>query len=411
VKSSFGIFAVNQSGTGPGVLQNVNSQSDRPLNSLTQSAQPGQVIILWGTGLGPVTGDEAAGPLPGDMPNLNGHVWVGGKEAAIQYRGRSGCCTGDDQIVFVVPAGIEGCSIPVYVEIDNTVSNFVTMAIGNGGAQCSDPGLNASLLQTATQNGGLRSGSLVVNHIDGVAPKLHQASDGLQAVFAKTPLAALGAFPVPRAGACVIMQFPGPTPPTNSYLDAGKISVSGAAQPYDLYMLSKGAYGLTFLPGATSSPGLITDGTQLKSGTYTFTGTGGADVGAFTASIDYVNTFLWDASSVTSVNRSQPLTITWTGGTAGGLVNMVISSVAALGPTSGIGASLFCYENATVGSYTIPAALLSALPPSLTDDQGHSQGTLEVFETTPGKTFTASGLDYGYTFFDVAFTKSFVPIQ
>jgi len=39
VRSSFGIFAVNQSGTGPGVLQNVRSQSDRPANSPTQSAQ------------------------------------------------------------------------------------------------------------------------------------------------------------------------------------------------------------------------------------------------------------------------------------------------------------------------------------------------------------------------------------
>ena len=63
VKSTFGIFAVNQSGTGQAVLQNVNSATDRPFNSLTQSAQPGQVMILWGTGLGPVTGNEAAGPL------------------------------------------------------------------------------------------------------------------------------------------------------------------------------------------------------------------------------------------------------------------------------------------------------------------------------------------------------------
>ena len=54
VKSTFGIFAVNQSGTGQGVLQNVNSATGRPFNSPTQSAQPGQVMILWGTGLGPV---------------------------------------------------------------------------------------------------------------------------------------------------------------------------------------------------------------------------------------------------------------------------------------------------------------------------------------------------------------------
>lgn len=69
VKSSFGIFATNQSGSGQGVLQNVISQSNRPFNSPTASAQPGQVMILWGTGLGPVSGSEAGQPLPGDMPN------------------------------------------------------------------------------------------------------------------------------------------------------------------------------------------------------------------------------------------------------------------------------------------------------------------------------------------------------
>lgn len=138
VKSSFGIFAVNQSGSGAGVFQNVNSQSNRPFNSPSQSAQPGQVIILWGTGLGPASGDEPAGPLPGDMPNLNVHVYVPGVEATIQYRGRFGCCVGDDQIVFAVPTGVEGCSLPVYVQIDDTLSNFVTISVGKGGSQCQD---------------------------------------------------------------------------------------------------------------------------------------------------------------------------------------------------------------------------------------------------------------------------------
>src|SRR5262245_31897425 len=63
VARSFGIFAVNQGGSGPGILQNVNT-SDQPLNSMVQPARPGQLMIAWGTGIGPVSGDEAAQPLP-----------------------------------------------------------------------------------------------------------------------------------------------------------------------------------------------------------------------------------------------------------------------------------------------------------------------------------------------------------
>jgi hypothetical protein len=240
------------------------------------------------------------------MPNLNVHVWVDGKDAAIQYRGRSGCCTGDDQIVFVVPAGVEGCALPVYVQIDNTVSNFVTMAVGSGGAQCINPNaLTPAQIQTATQNGGIRSASLAVTHYDGLAGTTHEVSDGLQAVFAKTPLSALSGFSaVVPVGNCIVYQFPVPAPTgTNTYLDAGNISVSGAVGPYNLYSASTGAYSLSFLPGATSSPGEITDGTVLGPGNYTFTGSGGADVGAFTASINYVNTFKWDQSSVPSTHH------------------------------------------------------------------------------------------------------------
>src|SRR5713226_4873434 len=67
VGSSFGIFTLNQAGTGPGILQNVNSALDRPVNSIMDVARPTQTMIIWGTGLGPVSGDEGAGPLPGNM--------------------------------------------------------------------------------------------------------------------------------------------------------------------------------------------------------------------------------------------------------------------------------------------------------------------------------------------------------
>ena len=105
VRSAFGIFTLNQGGSGPGVFQNANSGTDQPVNTLTVGARPGQLAIIWGTGLGPVTENEATGARPGDMPSVPVEVYVGGKRADVTYRGRSGCCAGIDQIVFTVPAG------------------------------------------------------------------------------------------------------------------------------------------------------------------------------------------------------------------------------------------------------------------------------------------------------------------
>src|SRR5712692_1394504 len=64
VRSAFGVFTRNQAGAGPSIAQNFVSQTSTPLNSLIAPATPGQTVILWGAGLGPVNGDETAAPLP-----------------------------------------------------------------------------------------------------------------------------------------------------------------------------------------------------------------------------------------------------------------------------------------------------------------------------------------------------------
>jgi uncharacterized protein (TIGR03437 family) len=52
VKGTFGIFTLNQAGSGPAVVQNFNSQLDQPVNTLLEAAHPGQVVTLWGPGSG-----------------------------------------------------------------------------------------------------------------------------------------------------------------------------------------------------------------------------------------------------------------------------------------------------------------------------------------------------------------------
>ncbi|MDQ6666526.1 MAG: hypothetical protein M3Z23_19275, partial [Acidobacteriota bacterium] len=60
----FGIYTVNSAGSGPGIV----TFADYSLVALNHAANPGEALILWGTGLGPVAGNEAVGALPGDQP-------------------------------------------------------------------------------------------------------------------------------------------------------------------------------------------------------------------------------------------------------------------------------------------------------------------------------------------------------
>lgn len=125
-----GLFTVNQRGTGPASVTDENYAligRDRP-------AYPGQTVIFWATGLGPVSGEEAAGPLPGPMPGAG--VMIGGRPATVLYAGRSGCCAGLDQIHVVIPQGLGGCDVPVQLTAGGVTSNTATIAIAPPGASC-----------------------------------------------------------------------------------------------------------------------------------------------------------------------------------------------------------------------------------------------------------------------------------
>ena len=94
-------------------------------------------------------------------------------------------------------------------------------------------------------------------------------------------------------------------------LDAGSITLTppvGPAIPLPIQLGIKGEYGATLAAGIPSS-----------GGTFTFTGSGGADVGPFTATVTMSNPlFNWtNQSAAATVDRTQGLTYTWTGGLPG----------------------------------------------------------------------------------------------
>jgi uncharacterized protein (TIGR03437 family) len=121
-------------------VQNIGPSGQVSLNSITNPARPGQLVAIWGTGLGAAPGDERAGPIPSALPEPGLRLFAGDKPARIVYAGRSGCCAGMDQIIFEVPEGIEGCNVPVSVVSESKAfaGNDTIMSIAPGAGACFD---------------------------------------------------------------------------------------------------------------------------------------------------------------------------------------------------------------------------------------------------------------------------------
>lgn len=392
VKTAVGIFSINQKGSGPGVLQNVNTETDRPVNTVISSAKPGQAIILWAVGLGPIAGNDADGVFPGPL-DVDAQVWVGNKQANVLYKGRSGCCSGIDQIVFTVPDdAAEACHVPVVVKTGNVASNYVSMAIARSGGAC-DAGTAA--VQTA---GSVKFGQLsltrIITEVSLFGLTGQFISDSSSGGFGKYDLArytaSQGNYEV---GYCTSYLFKGTDylggadPVAADTLDAGAaLNITGPKGAKKLNKGSDGSYFLQLagapLPGATSAgPDYLDPGTYtIDNGTG---GTGANAVGPFKAAITLPPALKWEnKDSVKVIDRSQNLEVTWSGGDPNGFVNIVGGST-----LSTFGAAFVCREKTSAGRFTIPSVAMLNIP--LGD-----LSVLSVGGISPVK-FTAAGLDTG----------------
>jgi hypothetical protein len=134
-----------------------------------------------------------------------------------------------------------------------------------------------------------------------------------------------------------------------------------------------GLYGISLATGGIPSSG----------GTFSFTGSGGADVGSFTSSVTLSNPiFKWtNQSAAVTVDRTQGLLVTWTGGNPGTFVDIGGTSTStASGAIAGFG----CRAAAEAGQFTVPSYILLGLPAG--NGGVNLQG--DVFST-----FSARGLD------------------
>ena len=423
VRSSFGIFTANQGGSGPAIAQNFNSQTDQPINSILNAARPGQTITLWGTGLGPISGDDAAGAAPGDLGTAV-EVLVGNRPATIRYRGRSGCCAGVDQIVFDVPTGIQGCYVPLTVRIGNIVSNSTYLAITPNGGRCSagTPFSDADL-QKVSSGGTLSIGSINLNRnaikfsLGGSFGTLELKLDNAAASFVRFTAAQLTAsqFAAGNAlplGSCLTFSSSDqatslpPDPIVGAMLDAGpKLTVTGPLGTREMLRdAASGSYSASFSSGTPSIPGLPSipgmpggGGPFFDAGAFTIDNGAGAVVGGFRAQLTIPGNFTWtNENSVNTINRAAGQEFTWSGAGANSTVSIQGFSFDAAARAGG---GFFCLERGSANRFTVPASVLLALPRNVAAPGQGSEltptGQVGIGLTSDPVRFTANNLDVG----------------
>jgi hypothetical protein len=259
-------------------------------------------------------------------------VFVGGiASPSIAYWGRSPGSVGLDQIVFTVPQGVPlGCNVSIVVETTNgttpIVSNGPTIAIeATDGAMCSDTTQNipTSFLSKATAT------AIAVNLKQNVSTSVNSSSTTT-------------------------------TTTTQAQADALRFSQAQLTSQFQT-LNSEPTFGscltMTSVPNSNNGAPVAT---PLNAGT------GGADIGPLTFNFTVPQPVTWtNASSIFSgpaIDRTQPLTITWTGGDATGYVDIVGQAVT--GPISAPTYVVFfdCAAPASAGQFIIPPSILLSMP-------------------------------------------------
>jgi uncharacterized protein (TIGR03437 family) len=409
VSNNVGIFTIGSDGEGPGVITYPDYSLVSPTksancggpNTTCGAANPGDTLILWATGLGPVSGNDASGAgLGQNMPNVPLTLWLGGVKAPVIYQGRSGCCVGEDQIVFTVPANAPtGCGVPLLIQINTQISNAVVMPVASGSRSCPPTSAAMSSVGVAQTQAMLNAlpvtvGTITLSRDPGppTNPPSLTYTDNAKFQFVKALSISAGEVPFfasyfddQALGTCTV--YNSLNPDSTYHLDA-----TTAAPDAGSSFTVTGPNGSKVVAGnpGTFSATLSAAGTFLSPGAYTITGKGGADVGAFNAAfnIPAAPTLVSppNATIPAPVTRSAGMTVTWTGGAANAYIQLKVQS-----PTDSTytnGATAICNVTANAGTFTIPPYVLLALP----------AGNLTWFQfqqQTEAAFTAAQGLPYG----------------
>ena len=414
--ANVGIFTVDSSGGGPAIV----TYPDYSLvsgfraippavcggpNTVCGAANPGDTLILWATGLGPVSGSDASGAgLGQSMPNVPLSLWLGGVRVPVIYQGRSGCCIGEDQIVFTVPDNVPtGCGVPLVIQIGtggNTVSNSTVLPVARGSRNCTPLAPGAA---TVNADRLAATGTLAVGEVR-LEKNLNRAGNGFEdsaryqffkLTLRPQALPFVASDDLLPLGTCAVENSS--IGDSSDYYFSGFAALAGAAS-----LSLRGPNGTVTIPQNNGNWSVISpNGSVLAPGTLTVTGTAGRDVGAFTANlaVPALPTLTSPANTPNlAVNRSDGLTVTWQGGDPGLRVRITLFS--STDSSGALNAGAECRVSAAAGTFTIPPYVLSGLPATGFASLG--------FGVEIPAAFSASGIDLGAL--DLSLLRTAIPL-
>ena len=424
-KSGFGVFTLNQGGSGQAIAEVFTSSTDFTFNGLTKPAHPGDTIVIVGTGLGPISGPDNV--APGAVATSSTvTVTIGGKVIQPSYAGRAPQFPGEDQINLQLPADVPlGCYTPAVVSVNNQPSNSLVLSTAAPGATfCVHPlGLGQDALARLDAGGTANIGvfqflravlfGIQAEGAGGIFVKAN--ADQVYKTYLRIPVAfGTISYPAP-VNACAVFDdvLPGGFSIPNFKREIGGTELSPGAA---LNITGPGPNGSQTILRATDSTTNAESGGYLgvflvpggvyTAGAWTLSGTGGPDVGAFSAKLTLPDNFAWTNSGAFTSSAGAPrsdLTIVFSGGTSG--ANPVVyvfgnsSVVNANDPSKNRGKTFVCAAPASAGKFIVPASITSQLPPSTAAAGETAVGTLGL--TTGGSAnftapLTSGALDTGY---------------
>ncbi len=313
------------------------------------------MITLWATGLGADPADsDSTYTLSPHSVNVPLEIFIGGVQAQVSYQGAS-TYPGVNQINVTIPDSVgTGCFVTLVAVAGGVTSNTVSIPVNKGGGSCVD----AASGLTGNQILGpdlqvLRTGLVAFGHTNSTNTKgVVSITNFTDAAFVSYKGLYSPGNPV-SPGGCILNDENEVPVPAPVGLDVGTISLAGP-NGLAVTLKSQGIVG-------TGYALLPTTAIPATGGSFTFTMSGGKDVGAFSTTVVLSNPLLnWTNPSVAaSIDRTQPMTVTWTGGNSGEhAFTFILGSVAA--PLRGRGFT--CLTTADAGKFTVPAYILSALP-------------------------------------------------
>ena len=435
VASKVALFTQDNTGGGLAVVQNYVSAAEVDLNRLTTGsvngitispAHPGQTLIAWGTGLGGyAAGDNSNSPVFDFSKTLTIQAVVGGVSIPVLYAGRAGY-PGEDQINFTLPGNVQtGCAVPLQISVNGNLSAATSISIAPdaNSSACVMPGYTTAQLKNFDNGGTYTIGGFSITQFTETVQVQGQAQtvklDSISGAFSQITGFQLGAAATAnptvgqQSGSCTVIPFTtaGSTSGVSAGgklkgLDAGTVTINGpsgstltnqALTETNLAPVNEDAsYDYSY----TSYEGLGIPGQasfSLVAGTYTLSGAGGKDVGAFSTSLTLGSPLTITGGLPSTVIRSAGLPLNWTGGNASDVVVIVGLSETSTGTGSSAvttGAEFICTTTAGQGGFTVPASILTQLPASTT-------GILEMSSGNNSASFTASlkaggSIDVGY---------------